>query len=429
MTLVDTRGYNLDPNITGNIATGLQFGQAIGKQDRAAEIRGLLAQQGQTAPQTPEQVATGKAPAILSQEELIRQAKAVDPVQAEEILTSMGLDDASKRAEFSRFAAKIQSLPFEQRGEAINARARELQEQGRDPSETLQLLGVSEETQNRALTGIQLMDLSTKERFDIQAKQAAVTAKATTAKKVQSSSILPNGTTIQILSDGKTQVTDPAGNVLSGKARGDAIKEAQRYGVTIQQLRAQGRETGKMTAEKVENLTDQTDKLRSNNRNLREVIAEVKSGAKTGVIQQYLPSIRASSRRLDNLKNRLGLDVVSSVTFGALSEKELEMAKETALPTGLDEPELAKWAEDRINAQEKLIDYMEQQAVFLSKPGNTVVDWIEMAREKKKQREADEKAAAADEAPEANQKGWPLMVDAQGNKAYVGPNGEIEEVK
>src|SRR6185369_3477504 len=28
-----------------------------------------------------------------------------------------------------------------------------------------------------------------------------------------------------------------------------------------------------------------------------------------------------------------------------------------------------------------------------------------------------------------NDKGWPLMVDKSGNKAYVGPNGEVEEVK
>lgn len=31
--------------------------------------------------------------------------------------------------------------------------------------------------------------------------------------------------------------------------------------------------------------------------------------------------------------------------------------------------------------------------------------------------------------PPANNKGWPLHVDANGNKAYVGPNGEIEEVR
>lgn len=36
---------------------------------------------------------------------------------------------------------------------------------------------------------------------------------------------------------------------------------------------------------------------------------------------------------------------------------------------------------------------------------------------------------ATDNPPQVNAKGWKLMTDAKGNKAYVGPNKEIEEVK
>ena len=76
------------------------------------------------------------------------------------------------------------------------------------------------------------------------------------------------------------------------------------------------------------------------------------------------------------MKNQLGLDVVGSVTFGALSEGELNLALSTALPTGLEGPELVKWAEDKIEAQEKLSAYLEEQAVFLTQPGNTSADWL-----------------------------------------------------
>lgn len=43
----------------------------------------------------------------------------------------------------------------------------------------------------------------------------------------------------------------------------------------------------------------------------------------------------------------------------------------------------------------------------------------------------EDKGAAAGESnpPATNSKGWPLMIDASGNKAYVGPNKEIEAVK
>ena len=39
-------------------------------------------------------------------------------------------------------------------------------------------------------------------------------------------------------------------------------------------------------------------------------------------------------------------------------------------------PELVKWAKDKINAQEKLSKYLEEQSNFLLS-GNTVPDWIE----------------------------------------------------
>lgn len=77
----------------------------------------------------------------------------------------------------------------------------------------------------------------------------------------------------------------------------------------------------------------------------------------------------------------MGLDVIGSVTFGSLSEGEMELALDTALPTGLDGPELIKWAEDKIAAQEKLATYLEEQAIFLSKPGATPADWIKSMRD------------------------------------------------
>ena len=38
-------------------------------------------------------------------------------------------------------------------------------------------------------------------------------------------------------------------------------------------------------------------------------------------------------------------------------------------------------------------------------------------------------AHAAKVTPEKNAKGWTLHTDKHGNKAYVGPNNEVEEVK
>lgn len=50
---------------------------------------------------------------------------------------------------------------------------------------------------------------------------------------VQSSEILPDGTTVQVLKDGSTRVTSPIGKVLEGAERSEAIKQARQFGVEI----------------------------------------------------------------------------------------------------------------------------------------------------------------------------------------------------
>jgi hypothetical protein len=100
-------------------------------------------------------------------------------------------------------------------------------------------------------------------------------------------------------------------------------------------------------------------------------------GANTGFIASRLPDITAASIELSNVRNQLGLDIVGSVTFGALSEGELALALNTALPTNLDEEALKQHIINKIDAQTKLANYLEEQAKFLSKPGNTLDKWFD----------------------------------------------------
>jgi len=119
---------------------------------------------------------------------------------------------------------------------------------------------------------------------------------------------------------------------------------------------------------------EKIDNIRINIANLREASVLVNQGAGTGPIMSMLPSLRASSVALDTMQNRLGLDVVGAVTFGALSKGELDLAKSVALPQGLDGPELIEWIEAKVSAQEKLSGYLEEQANFLSN-GGTQSGW------------------------------------------------------
>ncbi len=75
--------------------------------------------------------------------------------------------------------------------------------------------------------------------------------------------------------------------------------------------------------------------------------------------------------------NQLGLDVIGSVTFGALSEGEMKLAMETAVPRNLDGPQLKEWLVQKRAAQEKAAKARRAAAIYLGTPGNTLKGWLE----------------------------------------------------
>jgi hypothetical protein len=121
---------------------------------------------------------------------------------------------------------------------------------------------------------------------------------------------------------------------------------------------------------------DKIANIRKSILNIDDAIEAIDKGAKTGAIEKFLPSIRASSVELDNIAGRMGLDIVGATTFGALSESELKFALDTALPRGLNEDELRAWLVDKKQAQNKLRDELQKTAVFLNR-GGTIGELLE----------------------------------------------------
>lgn len=103
----------------------------------------------------------------------------------------------------------------------------------------------------------------------------------------------------------------------------------------------------------------------------------------TGFLNQYLPAFTSSTAALREAGNRLGLGVVSSVTFGALSASELDLALKTGLDLSLPRPELIKEIERRIAAQEKLYEEMMKDAELLAS-GIGKKEYIKIVAERRK---------------------------------------------
>jgi len=142
---------------------------------------------------------------------------------------------------------------------------------------------------------------------------------------------------------------------------------------------------GSQRSQAIDKGFDKVQTLSKNIINLGNAIEAVRGGAATGAITKRFPSIRESSVLLDQVQGALALDVIGSVTFGALSEGELNLAKAIAIPTGLEGPALIEWLQGKKEAQQKLLSYFEEQIDFLDQ-GGSVAGFL---RSKKRQQTKD----------------------------------------
>jgi hypothetical protein len=166
---------------------------------------------------------------------------------------------------------------------------------------------------------------------------------------------------------------------------------------TVQTTKEQ--EAVKQAQKRAAEYADRFDKINEGIYTLDEAATVIKAGIERGdnlgqgAIMQYLPTIKQSTMELRSIANRLGLNVVSSVTFGALSEGELKMAMSTGLPPGIKGQKLLDWVNKRRAAQQKLASYLSEASIYLG--DHTVPEWMKYRKEQKKQK--------AEATPETNQ--------------------------
>lgn len=206
-----------------------------------------------------------------------------------------------------------------------------------------------------------------------------------TGLRVQSSTIIPNGdgTAISVMSDGSTKVVNPKQEIVTGQAAADAIATANAVAARNVGTTSSSRAAGALNQKIVGETFTTLGNVRTNIRNLNKVSTLLDNPeVSTGVVESQLPTFNAATLELRNLRNTLGLDVISNTTFGALSESELDLALDTGLPAKMDRKSLKKWVDDKISAQQKYADYLSDVAIFLNVPGNTIFEWEKQQRSK-----------------------------------------------
>jgi len=78
------------------------------------------------------------------------------------------------------------------------------------------------------------------------------------------------------------------------------------------------------------------------------------AGGRSGIVNQMLPALDSATAELRSMANQLGIDVINSATFGALSAAELQLALSTELDLSLPPEQLRNQIESRIRAKDKM---------------------------------------------------------------------------
>lgn len=202
---------------------------------------------------------------------------------------------------------------------------------------------------------------------------------------VQSSNILDDGTVIQVLKSGGTRVVDPAGNVLSGAARAEAIKAAQNYGAEIQAARSGGRTAATETAKDVSKYKATLfDSINNGNRTLNKyemAIDQIDKGAESGPVMKMLPSLQDSTLLMDTIRKDIGMEIVGSGVLGVNpTDADVELAMEVAIPEGLRPDVLKKEIKRRAQVIDDLNSAQREYYKMLDS-GKTKGDILKMAEE------------------------------------------------
>jgi len=156
---------------------------------------------------------------------------------------------------------------------------------------------------------------------------------------------------------------------------------------TIGQRKKFGEMTGASRSKTIDKGFERIAGITKNITNIDRAISALDAGAGTGPAERFFPTIKAATTELNQIRGELALDVVGAVTFGALSKGELDLASDTALPIGLNEPELRDFLVRKKAAQQKLRDYYGEQIQFLDQ-GGTIAGFL-----RQKSRDAEQGAA------------------------------------
>jgi len=332
------------------------------------------------------------------------------PQQEDQLLAMGEVDNPEAMASFSQFAQETIGQPKE----VVDAKAVERiaagEAEGRNMSDTRQLIALPQEQQQLAIGNINQM-IKNKAVRDYMARNPEGATKFLESLGVTGM----GGNEANYQFGSQSTIKDSDGNIFTvtqrrdpntGKAEtvyapvGDApdkpvgkIEVAGAYGLTSGETvgfkgdvaKEQNRQ--EQISKGAQNAFEKVNTINMGIDTIDTAIQALDDGANVGALADYLPSFKASTKAFENARNRMGLDVISSVTFGALSKSELDIAMATAIPKGLSPEGARTFLLKKKAAQEKLRNFYEQMAQDSLELGLTPAElMVQRSKERRAQR-------------------------------------------
>jgi len=196
------------------------------------------------------------------------------------------------------------------------------------------------------------------------------------AGAVRSTKQFSNGTVVQSTDTGVV-VYNPQGKAVTGDEAQKVINAANEYELSYAQRLSGGRKLGGISVEAAQDAFEKISLVNNSITNIESALDALEQGAQSGMIYNMIPNVTLASGQLETAMNNMGLDVISSVTFGALSEGEMRLAMETAVPRNLPPEELKKYLQNKKSAQIKAKAALTKAATYLSNPANSLNTWLQ----------------------------------------------------
>ena len=364
MPLVTANQFQLQPNTGLAAQQGLQLGQ----QFRQIQQQKLGNQQAQQIQDLSSKAAAGDPQALT-------QLSGIAPEAAQKIQTFRATQQENRFKSVVRGAQEVQNISDPTAKLAfLKQRKAELQGQNIDTSDTDEVIGLFESGDIAGGNALidQVVQSGVQSGFlkagkVVGAEQAGFESLIENLPQEQKDEAILIKLGINPRAVSSADITIAESDVLTEQvANSKAI---------IGQRKKFGELTGASRSKAIDSGFERIVKIDAAVRNIDKAIGVLESGAGVGAIERFLPSFKAASVELDNIQKSMALDVIGAVTFGALSQGELNLAKEVALPTGLDTPQLIEHLQNRKVAQEKLKTYFNEQIQFLDQ-GGTIAGFL-----------------------------------------------------